>query len=227
MDWDQQQVDRLDAALKESTVCGIDYISERDEARLLVDVCSLPFEGPMDADPRRVLILNGVGALEVVLRTDRASWATTYGPPIPLAAMADVTAFIRSLTWLHPMYGWKFIDTEGFRVSWPSAPSLAVEASPAGCAHSLYWFTECGRLEAREHVAYCLEGVVHFDELRVERADGSHVSAVEFAQDGLGWWTAFNQRDPRVSVEAQRRAAASGLSWKPRNPSDGSGSRRE
>jgi len=173
----------------------------------------------MDADARRVLVLGGVGAFEVVLRTDRSGESTTYGPAIPFTGMADVAEFIGSLSWMHPMYGWDFIDTEGFRETWPSTPSLAVEAPAPRPAHSLFWFTECGRLECGEHVAYCFEGAVYFQALLVERADGSPVSVAQFAEDGARWWKALNENDSRVSAEAQREATEAGFSWRTTGPS--------
>jgi len=219
MGWDPSLIRALNAALNEATVRGIDYIGARDEVRLLVDVCALPAEGPMDADPRRVLVLCEVAVIEVVLRTDRSSERPAYGPVIPLANMADVAEFASSLSWMHPMCGWDFIDTEGFRTDFPSTPSLAVRAPALRPAHSLFWFTECGRQEGRASVAYCLEGVVYFQALRVERADGSPVPVVEFAEDGERWWKAFFQHDARVSVQAQREAAEARLSWRTTGPS--------
>jgi hypothetical protein len=47
----------------------------------------------------------------------------------------------------------------------------------------LYWFTEC----APDADSFCLDGVIRFDGLQVERADGTPVSVEQFAADGRRW----------------------------------------
>jgi hypothetical protein len=102
------------------------------------------------------------------------------------------------------------IPKEGF----PAEPSLEMTAGAPQAAHSLRWFTECGRDEPRGQVAYVLGGVVWFDSLRVERADGTAVDTATFAADGARWWDAFFAKDTRTSVEAQREHAAHALHWR-------------
>jgi hypothetical protein len=60
VEWDQGLIDRLDLALNESTVCGLRYDAEHGEARLLVEVETLPEVGSIDQDPRRAIVLSSV-----------------------------------------------------------------------------------------------------------------------------------------------------------------------
>jgi hypothetical protein len=77
-------------------------------------------------------------------------------------------------------------------------------AELASAAHSLYWFNECGLAgDGDGYVRYCIEGVVDFEDLAVERFDGTPVAVEQFAAAGKRWWRAFFSGDPRVSVEAQ------------------------
>ena len=67
--WDQRFVDLLDVAFNESRVCGLQFDAGAAEARLRLEVLALPETGhprPLDADPRRVVVLSGVPAVEVI-----------------------------------------------------------------------------------------------------------------------------------------------------------------
>lgn len=46
-------------------------------------------------------------------------------------------------------------------------PSLALDLRTEDTVHSLFWFNECGL----DDEAYCIEGTVTFDDLKVLRAD--------------------------------------------------------
>jgi hypothetical protein len=212
VEWDQGLVDRLDLALNESTVCGLRYDADVGEARLLIEVDALPEAGPIDPDPRRVVVMSSVESIEVTVRRDRVDG---YGPVLPLASFDGLERFFAGLSWAHPMYGWEFADVADLGPAWQVEPSLRVGPGRGLASHSLRWFTECGSVDrAGEPRSYVLQGVVWFAELRIERADARPVSLEEFAADARRWWDAFARRDARVSVAAQRQAHAGAASWR-------------
>jgi hypothetical protein len=212
VEWDQGLVDRLDLALNESTVCGLRYDADAGEARLLIEVDALPEAGPIDPDPRRVVVMSPVESIEVTLRTHRVDG---YGPVMPLDSFDDLERFFAGLKWANAMYGWEFVDVADPGPAWQVEPSLQARRGGGVAAHSLRWFTECGKTSGDgEPRSYVLQGVVWFADLRVERADARPVSLEEFAADARRWWDAFQGRDARVSVAAQRQAHAGAASWR-------------
>ena len=212
MEWDQGLIDQLDLALNESTVCGLRYDAERREARLLVEVEALPEVGPMDPDPRRVIVMSSVESIEVTVRSDRVDG---YGPVLPLGSLDDVEQFFAGLSWAHPMYGWEFVDVTDPGPAWQVEPSLRLRPGGGLAAHSLRWFTECGSAgRTGEPHSYVLQGIVWFAELRIERADGSSLPVERFLADGARWWKGFRAGDSRLSAQGQREAASAALRWR-------------
>ncbi|MEV0455544.1 hypothetical protein [Catellatospora methionotrophica] len=189
-------------ALNESDVVGLRVNWPGRTARLLLHVLALPEHGPADPDTRRALVFTGVRLMRVLLRADR-SHSRDYGHAIELPDPAAADAFLASAGWSNPMYGWSFLDDPELTRSWPATVSLVLAAT-GRAAHSMYWFSECGREEPGGDMAYCIEGDIHFERLAVERADGSTVPLTSFAADGSRWWHAFRAGDPRVSPAAQR-----------------------
>lgn len=92
MDWSTHGRERLEVALNESNVCGI-RTPQPGEVRVLVQVLALPAIGPIDPDPRRELVFEGVSGLEVLLRTFTVEG---NGPAIPLADLEEADAFSTS-----------------------------------------------------------------------------------------------------------------------------------
>jgi hypothetical protein len=211
MTLDQSLVDELNRALNEAEVRGLRGEPRQNVVRLLVEVSALPPSGPVDPDPRRALVLGGVNSILVWLARDRFD---VDGGALRLASLDALEEFFASLRWSYAMYGWEFIDVDDPREGFPGEPSLAIPTGAPPAAHSLRWFTECGRDEPRGQVAYVLGGVVWFDSLRVERADGTAVDTATFAADGGRWWDAFFANDPRTSVESQREDATRALHWR-------------
>ncbi len=213
VNWDQWFVDLLDLALNESRVCGLQFDAEAAEARLRLEVLALPETGPTDPDPRRVVVLSGVPAIEVTLRTEGSGG---LGPVLPVGSLDELETFFARLSWAHEMYGWAFVDIEDPGDIWAAVPSLVERGRPHAAAHTLRWFTECGQMLSEDQGAsYLLQGMIRFDDLRVERADGSPVPVEEeFLADASRWWKAFEARDSRLSADAQRRAGAVALSWR-------------
>lgn len=214
VDWRRELADGLDLALNEAQVCGLSFDADAAEARLLVEVLALPQAGPADRDPRRALVLSGVASVEVILRADRAGG---LGPVLPLESVDALERFFASLGQADAMYGWEFIDRGDAGQSWDVPASLtAMSSEPQAAAHTLHWFTECGKPGPDEDwERFFLQGVIWFGSLRVERANGRPVSLKEFVADGRRWWDAFERRDSRLSADAQLRAQAGAARWRP------------
>lgn len=214
MTFDQSLVGELDRALNEADPRGLDHEARQKEVRLPIKLSALPPDGPVDPDPRRALVLGGVTSILVWLAPDRVD-----GDGVPIASLDALEEVFASLRWSHSMYGWEFIDVDEPRRGFAAEPSLQITTGDPQAAHSLRWFTECGREEPQGQEAYLLGGVIWFETLRVERADGSVIDTASFASDGARWWDAFFAHDPRTSAEAQREHATRALR---RRLSDGS-----
>lgn len=210
MRWDEETKECVNVALNEAEVFGLRLEATGAWCDLLLHVVALPEEGPIDPDRRRILRLRAPGHLSVLLRHDQTA-TSGYGDALPLANLDEVEAFFAGLTRSDAMYGWSFLDDPDRTADWPDEPSLLVEVREAGAAHSLFWFTECGR----DDVAYCLEGTVTFDDLEVLRADETPVPLDEFIGDGARYWQALHERDDRLSGDAQTAAQTGTPTWRP------------
>ncbi len=200
---DRSLLDRCNTALNESDVVGLRVNWPGRTVRLLLHVLALPAYGPVDPDTRRALVFTGVSLVRVLLRADR-TFSRDYGNAIDLADADAADAFLASVGWSNPMYGWSFLNDPQLTEDWPERLSLVLDAGGPPAAHTLYWFCECGREEPGGDGAYCIEGDIRFDRLEVERADGTVIPLTSFAADGERWWEAFRTGDPRVSGEAQQ-----------------------
>ena len=210
MKWDEQAREGMDVALNEAEVLGLRLGESGAWCDLLVHVVALPEHGPLGSDRRRILRLLEPGHVTVLLRTDQAE-TSGYGDAIPLASLEEVEAFFASLTRSDTMYGWSFLDHPAPPSDWPAEPSLTVKLRGDDAPHSLYWFNECGRDDA----AYCIEGVVTFDDIEVLRADGTPEPLDEFVADGARYWQALNANDERLDVDAQTAAMTGTPTWRP------------
>jgi hypothetical protein len=193
----------LNLALDEAGVQGLRWDRPAGVVRVLLQVLTLPVDGAPDLDCRRALVLTGVRELQILLRRDRTG-AVAVGPPIPLAGEQALDDFFGSLTFADAIHDGKVLDDPSPADDWPATVSLTVHFRDRPAPHSLYWFTECGRPEPGGTVGYRLEGLAWFDNLAVERADGSPLSLHEFSDAGRRWWAARYDDDPRVSGRAQR-----------------------
>jgi hypothetical protein len=214
VDLDRSLIDDLDAALNESNVCGMLLEPTLAVVRLLIEVAALPEVGAIDPDGRRALALSGVSSVELLLSQDGP------GPerPIPLDSMSAVERFFSSLWFSHSMYGWSFIDMQDRIKPWPSDVSLRIELASEHAQHSLEWFAECGLEDVHPLYGpgpFVLRGLIRFQQLAIERADGTLMTNRTFADDGLRWWRAFKTHDPRVNVDAQREHGAHAKYWRP------------
>ncbi|WP_285479470.1 hypothetical protein [Amycolatopsis sp. NBRC 101858] len=209
----ERVVEGLNEALNEATVTGL-RLSPDGSVVILLYVLALPEHGPVDPDTRRALILSGASTVRVLLRRERPAESPRYGPAIPLGDFSAVEEFFASIAVSGSMYGWEFLDNPDLTNDWPSVISLEHTQKPAAAAHRLHWFNECGLPTPDGYLPHCIEGVIDFTELAVERFDGSPIPVDAFIAAGTRWWRALFHDDPRVSVEAQR-AQDPPLSWRP------------
>lgn len=213
MQWDQRLVDQLDLAFNESTVCGLAFDAAAAEARLRLDVLALPEIGPVDPDPRRTVVFSSVSSIEVTLRADRID---SLGPVLPIQTLNALDAFFAGMKLADAMYGWSFVDVQDVDDVWNVTPSLLSRSTRQHTAgHTVRWFTECGRPGPGEDwERYLVQGIIRFDDLRVERADATPVPLTEFVAAARRWWDAFSHHDTRLSAAAQPQANAQALSWR-------------
>lgn len=211
MDWTDRTRELLEVALNECDVVGVRHSEGMDEVRVLLHVAALPETGPMDPDRRRTLVFHGVPEVRVVLRTCTVDG---HGPAIPLADLDGVESFFDSLTIGGSMYGWRFFDDPELTDDWPDVPSLLVVVSGHGGPHTFYWFNECARNENGELRSYCIEGTIGFATFSVLRADGPEQTVEEFIAEGVRWWQALQDGDPRVNTDAQLAPQRSRLAWR-------------
>lgn len=210
MRWDDETKEGMNVALNEAEVLGLRLEASGGWCDLLLHVVALPEHGPIDPDRRRILRLRAPARVAVLLRPDQTA-TTGYGDALSLASLDEVETFFAGLTRSDAMYGWSFLDDPDRTTDWPDAPSLLVQVRETDAAHSLFWFTECGRHDA----AYCLEGTVTFDDLEVLRADEAPVPLEEFIADGARYWQALHARDDRLNSDAQTAAQTGTPTWRP------------
>ena len=181
---------------------------------MFIEVLALPEVGPIDRDPRRVLVLSGVSSIEVTLRADHDD---ALGPVLPLESLDALERFFSSLGQADAMYGWEFIDRENAGEDWDVPASLtATSSEPQAAGHTLHWFTECGRPGSEQAwERFLLQGVIWFGELRIGRADSRRLPLEAFVADARRWWDALHRREARLSGDAQQQARAGAASWRP------------
>jgi hypothetical protein len=193
-------------------VCGLGFDAGTAEARLYVEVLALPEVGPIEPDLRRVIVFGGASSIEVILRKEEDG----LGEVLPLRSMDELEDFFASLAQADAMYGWSFIDAGNPGEDWKVPRSLVQSSSTSHFAtHTIHWFSECGRPAAGDRwERYYLQGVIHFDSLRVERPGHRAMDLDEFLNDARRWWDAFEARDLRLTSEAQQHAQAARISWR-------------
>ncbi len=214
MDWDDASRERLETALNESDVVGIRLDPAGAHVDVLLHVIALPESGPLTNDGRRIMRLTRPAELRFLLRRDPVDEQAATQPAIPLADEAAVEDFFDSLAWGGSIYGWRFFDEPGLTRDWPSDPSLLISVRPDGGEHSFYWFNECGVEGDGEAEAFCIEGVITFDDLAVLDAEEREIPIDTFIADGIRQWDALYTHDERLSVEAQRESQVGAPKWR-------------
>jgi hypothetical protein len=186
-------------------VAGLVADTAAETTRLLLHVLAMPDAGPPDVDTRRAVSLTGVSAIRVLLRREQPPHTNTlrYGPALDLADLDALNAFVGGAFQRNSQYGWRFLDAESeLTDDWPDKVSLDLTGTRQTAPHSLFWFTECLGQDP-DNAPYCVEGIIRFTDLAIERADGTPIPVPTFADDGCRWWEALHANDSRVSVTAQ------------------------
>jgi hypothetical protein len=175
MEWDNQTRERLETALNESDVVGVRLDPSEQHVDVLLHVLSLPLNGPLAKDGRRILRLMTPSELRFLLRTDPVGEQPANRPAIPIADLAAVERFFDSLAWGGSIYGWRFFDEPDLTSDWPMKPSLAVQLRDLPADHTFYWFNECGVEQDGTIASYCIEGTIGLDDLLVLDASGNEI----------------------------------------------------
>ena len=165
----------IGAALNESSLLEASFDLVHRRVELVVDVLTLPVDGPEPDDCRVVLCLHEISRV-VFLAGD-------VGGPL---ALAEIPEAIRRNSG-RPMYGWTFVDTDSRT---PSEPTFEWRsASPTLSAHRLHVFQG-------EGLTYL---VVWFDRLDVRTFAGEPLPLAEFVAGGKRWWDGLFAGDPRTA----------------------------
>lgn len=205
MELPDELVESLGVAFNEADVLGFQYDDRARSARLFIETLALPESGPVEPDLRRVVHFRGVSSAEFRLWTDSGQPAR----PLPLTSLEEVEALFANTTVVGAMYGWDFINIKQPTASCRAEPALTLGPRPRRTGHSFDWFAALNRPRTGNDVEpVVLDGTIYFDELAIERADGTPIPLEVFAQDGCRWWQAFRAHDERVGFEAQRVANA-------------------
>jgi hypothetical protein len=210
---DPEYIKRINGALEETQVLGIRASKDNATVELLLQVTSLPEEGPIDPDGRRRLVLRKPSSVMILLRPDHAG-ESRYGPPIPLADLEAVENFFADLTSGDAMYSWPFIDgSEHVIDDWPQQISLTMNLSQRPGTHSIYWFSECGWSHGGGQ-SFFVQGLIRFEDIDVLRADGEQVLLDQFIEDSNRAWSESLARGSRMSTEAQHAAQIGTPKWR-------------
>src|SRR5262249_19144624 len=120
---------------------GIDVDLEAGEATVILEVLTIPEEGPAPDDTTATLILGGVSRVVASLRSGR--WNDAEAAVQPLA-LADLDGIVRSFGGCS-IYGWEFVDPrpESWR-DWRDRLSLDAKLSADAGSHVLELFQESG-----------------------------------------------------------------------------------
>jgi hypothetical protein len=183
-----QDVAGLNTALNEATWIGLTVDAAARRADLLLDVLSLPPEGPAAAENLVVLSLGQVSRIAASLRD--GWWNDAEAAVTPLE-LEELDAAVRSFGGC-PVYGWEFVDPP--EKSWSSwRHRLSIDARLGGDvpAHVLEVFqaSEAGEAGEPRH----LDLRAWFGQIRITRPDGPDVPGGRFhrSRDPLVGWPVF------------------------------------
>lgn len=181
--------DALNIALNEATWIGVTTDALKHKVAVLMDVLSLPVDGPMAAESPIIITLHGVCRIAVSLRDGR--WDDTAAQALPLA-LDDLDGAVRSFGGC-PVYGWEFIDPSDDSWShWRDRTSLDVLVDAGPAAHVLELFQE-NALGDRH-----LDLRVWFESISFRTPTDEAISPAEFGIAGRRWWDGLYAGDPRT-----------------------------
>ena len=186
-----EQVDGLNVALNEAAWLGIDIDCEGMRATVLLDVLTLPAEGPASDETNVALLLDGVSRVAASLRK---GWWNDAEATVELLSLPGLDTAVRDFGG-NPIYGWEFINPpEESWAGWRGRLSLDANLSEDPAPHVLEIFQESGSGSPRH-----LDLRVWFRELRVRRGAGEEVPMQEFIDGGVRWWGGLHAGDPRTT----------------------------
>lgn len=187
---DEAKLD-LGVALNEASLVDLEVHRDRATVVCMLEVLTLPVQGPEPEDRTVALLLRPVGRLAASLRLGR--WDDDAAP-VASFGIDDLGSVVRSFGG-QPIYGWEFIDPSD--TSWPSwRDRLSLDerlAANAGDGHVIELFQESLGGPPRH-----LDLRIWFDTLHVVRRDGTELQLDEFIAGGLRWWEAMRAGDPRT-----------------------------
>jgi hypothetical protein len=167
----------IGVALNESTLLDLLLDPADGRLELVIDVLTLPEEGPAPEDARVLVQLRHVS--RVVFRQAGPGGSE---PPLTIDQVAGVVRAHAG----RPMYGWNFIDTERPE---PDAPDFEWRSAAPPAAHRLWVFQGEGLTDL----------FVWFRTFEVSTLSGRHVPLDEFIAGGKRWWDGLYAGDPRTA----------------------------
>ncbi len=186
----EEDRDGLNIALNEATWIGISVDTTARRARLLLDVLSLPQDGPAPPECPVVLTLDRVSRIAASLRKGR--WDDAEAQVTPLA-LDDLDAAVRSFGGC-PIYGWEFFDPPAESwLHWRERLSLDARLAREESPHVIDLFQEGGSAEPRH-----LDLRIWFELLRVTTPDERDIPLSGFIASGVRWWDGLHSGDHRT-----------------------------
>jgi hypothetical protein len=186
-----EERDGLNVALNEATWIGIRVDAETRRAAVLLDVLSLPVEGPAPVSAPVVVAVDRVSRIAASLRN---GWWNDTAAEVVAVELADLDATVRSFGGC-PIYGWECIDPpEESWAHWCERLSLDLTFAEQTSPHVLELFQEGGSAAPRH-----FDLRVWFDRIGISTPDGRHLPLVDFIAAGVRWWDEMYAGDPRTS----------------------------
>lgn len=211
MNWSQRTVEVLDYGLNESQVCAVRYEPSTANALIFVELSGHPEDGPAGpiySDRRRVLRLSGVTSLEFRLRFD----SDTDARPCPLASLDEVEDLLANSWIIETMYGWKFVDIADPVERIRQPPDFEVGPGPSRHGHSLDW--SAGLIVQEDSSRLDLNGTCYFEDLTIERADGTVEPLDVFDANAVEDWKTVFEPERRIDVDVARAAGSTYRHWR-------------
>ncbi|MEU4324130.1 hypothetical protein [Nonomuraea dietziae] len=181
----------LNTALNEASWLAMKIDEGSRRATLLMDVLTLPADGPAPTDSTVTLELRELSRIVGSYR--RGLWNDPDADVLPLT-VRELEVVIHDCG-ACPVYGWEFLDPPEENWSdWRHRLSLDIALSPAPGAHVLELFQE-----TRQGQLHHLDVRFWFDELRILDPNDEEMALADFIRGGIRWWDAMYAGDPRTA----------------------------
>jgi hypothetical protein len=182
--------DGLNTALNEATWSRFSVDPAARRVRLLLDVLSLPADGPARPEDPVFLDLDQVSRIAASLR--EGWWNDSAARVVPLT-LEDLSATVRSFGGC-PIYGFDFLDSAaGSWPQWRDRLSVDAHLSQQEAPHVIDIFQE-GSTETRH-----LDLRIWFTLVRISTPDERDIPLTDFISAGVRWWDGFRAGDPRTA----------------------------